>query len=282
MSVIFCVMNNKVNIEVIAGEIMQVAGVEAVVLGGSRGRGNARPDSDTDIGIYYDSAATFDIAALNRVAQRIDDAHRSEICTPVGGWGPWVTGGGWLLVNGKQVDFIYRDLPRVARVIDDCIAGKIEIGYQAGHPFGFLSPIYMGEVATCKILCDPHGTLAALKAKTQPYPPALKRALSGMAWEAGFSLSMLPKAIARGDGALLAGHAFRAIMCLTQALFALNEQYCLNEKGSVQLAASFLLCPPRYAERVNEAIALLGTQPDAAHAVLNQLNTDVQQLIAQM
>lgn len=270
---------DKVDIEAIAGEVMQVAGVEAVVLGGSRGRGNASPDSDTDIGIYFDSVATFDVAALNRVAQSFDDEHRDNLCTPVGGWGPWVIGGGWLVVKGEQVDFIYRELPRVARVIDDCIAGKFEIGYQAGHPFGFVSSIYMGEVATCKILCDPQGKLAALKAKTQPYPPALKRALTGMAWEAGFSLSMLPKAIARGDGALLAGHAFRAIMCMTQALFALNEQYCLNEKGAVQLVTTFPLCPLHYAERVNEAIGLLGVQPAHAHDILDQLNAKVQQLV---
>jgi predicted nucleotidyltransferase len=274
-------MENKVDIEAIAGEIMTVAGVEAVVLGGSRGRGNHKPDSDYDIGIYYHSAATFEIAVLNRVAQKIDDEHRENLCTQVGGWGPWVTGGGWLLVNGEHVDFIYRELPRVARVIDECIAGRIEIGYQAGHPFGFMSSIYMGEVATSKILCDPHGKLAALKAKAQPYPPALKRAITGMAWEAGFSLSVLPKAIAREDAAYLAGHAFRAIMCMTQALFALNEQYCLNEKGSVALAGTFKLCPPRYAKRVNDAIHRLGTQPAQAHEALAQLNAEVQQLIEQ-
>ena len=37
-------MDNKVDIEAIAGEIMTVAGVEAAVLGGSRGRGNHKPD----------------------------------------------------------------------------------------------------------------------------------------------------------------------------------------------------------------------------------------------
>jgi predicted nucleotidyltransferase len=274
-------MENKIDIEAIAGEIMQVAGVEAVVLGGSRGRGNARPDSDTDIGIYFDAGANFDIAALNRLATKWDDEHRIDICTPVGGWGPWVVGGGWLRVKGEPVDFIYRELPRVARVIEDCIAGTVEIGYQAGHPFGFLSSIYMGEVATCKVLRDPHDTLAALKRKTQPYPPALKRALTGMAWEAGFSLSMLPKTVAREDSATLAGHAFRAVMCLTHALFALNEQYCLNEKGAVQLAGTFPLCPPRYAERVNEAFALLGTAPAKSQTMLEQLNAEVQQLLAQ-
>jgi hypothetical protein len=102
-----------------------------------------------------------------------------------------------------------------------------------------------------------------------------------MAWEAGFSLSMFPKTIARGDNAYLAGHAFRAVMCLTQALFALNEQYCLNEKGAVQLAASFRLCPPRYAERVNEAFALLGTAPAMSQNMLEQLNAEVQQLLTQ-
>ena len=36
-----------------AGRLGEVAGVAAVTLGGSWGRGEARPDSDVDLGLYY-------------------------------------------------------------------------------------------------------------------------------------------------------------------------------------------------------------------------------------
>jgi predicted nucleotidyltransferase len=40
-------------------------------LGGSRARGTHRPDSDIDIGIYYDESAGFDVARLNEIALRL-------------------------------------------------------------------------------------------------------------------------------------------------------------------------------------------------------------------
>jgi hypothetical protein len=73
-----------------------------------------------------------------------------EITRP-GGWGPWVNGGGWLTVNGWRVDWIYRDLDRVRRVWADCCQGGYEVGVQAGHPLGFYSHAYAGEVALCRV-----------------------------------------------------------------------------------------------------------------------------------
>lgn len=252
-----------------------VRGVAAVVLGGSRGRGMPRPDSDYDVGIYVDSPETFDIAALNRVAQNLDDEHRADLCTPIGGWGPWVTGGGWLVINGEHVDFIYRELPRVRRVMDDCRAGKIEIGHQPGHPFGFVSAVYMGEVATCQLLWDRDGALAALKAETRPYPAVLKRTLMATRWEAGFCAAIAEKPARRGDLNYIGGALFRGAMCLALALFGLNEQWWLNEKGAVELASSFELCPPRFAERVSEMFTLVGTDALRAVALLTELDREV-------
>ena len=44
-------MNDKA--QTIADRLGQIDGVVAVVLGGSRARGTASPDSDIDLGIYY-------------------------------------------------------------------------------------------------------------------------------------------------------------------------------------------------------------------------------------
>lgn len=266
---------NDAFIATIAERLRAVPGVTAVVLGGSRGRGAARPDSDYDLGLYFDAPETFDIAALNRVAQDLDDEHRADLCTPIGGWGRWVVGGGWLRVDGAPVDFIYRELPRVRRVMDDCRASKIEIGTQAGHPFGFVSAIYMGEVATCRLLWETDGALTVLKAQTQPYPPALKRALIAARWEAGFCAAIAEKPARRGDLSYVASALSRGAMCLTLALFGLNEQWWLNEKGAIALAASFPLRLPRFDARVNELIALVGVDAPRAAALLAELEREV-------
>jgi hypothetical protein len=62
-----------------------------------------------------------------------------------------------------------KDIAQVNQVIDECHSGQITIDYQPGHPLGFVSSIYMGEVALGLPLHDPNGVLAALKAKTTPY-----------------------------------------------------------------------------------------------------------------
>lgn len=256
--------------EIVDG-LSRIAGVEAVVLGGSRSQGTHTADSDYDIGIYYASA--LDIAALDRLAAQVDDRGQSGLVTPIGGWGPWINGGGWLMVEGQHVDFIYRDLGRVAQAVEDGRAGRFEFVYQPGHPHGFASCIYMGEVAVCRPLWDPRGRVAALKALAEPYPAALRRAIiERFFWEADFSLRIAAGARARADRAYFAGACFRAVACLTQCLFALNSAYCLNEKGAVERAASFPRSPSDYAGRVAGAFAAadLGATLAALHALIEE------------
>ncbi|MEH0843174.1 hypothetical protein V6U81_12380 [Micromonospora sp. CPCC 205711] len=45
---------------------------------------------------------------------------------------------------------IYRDLDRVRQVWADCRAGRYSVGVQAGHPLGFYSHAYAGEVELCR------------------------------------------------------------------------------------------------------------------------------------
>src|SRR5258707_9930194 len=96
-----------------------VPGVEAIALGGSRARGMAIATSDYDIGLYYCANRPIDVAALGKVAAILDDRGvEASSVTPIGGWGPWIDGGGWLVVGGVHVDLLYRDLDRVGAAID--------------------------------------------------------------------------------------------------------------------------------------------------------------------
>lgn len=105
-------------IEQISDELRDIPGVVGVVLGGSRARGTNHATSDIDIGIYYDESA-FDLKAVSEVASKLDDEQREHLITALGQWGPWVNGGGWLIVQGYHVDFLFRDINRVARVMDE-------------------------------------------------------------------------------------------------------------------------------------------------------------------
>ncbi len=257
--------NDEALLRRLVAALASVPGVDAIALGGSRARGTATAESDYDIGLYYRGSRPIDVAALGKVAAALDDRGAQAEVTPIGGWGPWIDGGGWLLIGGVHVDLLYRDLDRVAAAIGDAHAGKVERFYQPGHPHGFLPTIYMGEVACARLLHDPAGALAPLQARTSPYPMALASALrERFEWEAEFSLANARKSLDRGDVSYLAGCAFRAIACLCQTLFAMNGVYLLNEKGAVAAVDGFARKPADFAPRVTMVFADLGSGAHAA------------------
>ncbi|GLZ78973.1 nucleotidyltransferase [Actinorhabdospora filicis] len=238
----------------VAARLTQVPGVVAVALGGSRARGTHRPDSDIDLGLYY--RGDLDVTALRELAGRAD-------ITEPGGWGPWVNGGGWLTEGEWRVDWIYRDLDRVHTVWDDCRAGRYEVGAQAGHPLGFYSHAYAGEVAFCRVLSDPTGELTALKTATAGYPAPLREALLDGLWEAGFMTANAAYGVKGDDPVYAAGCLFRAIGVLCHALHGHAGKWLVNEKGMVASADALGLVPG-FGERAGAVLAGLG---DIAGAV---------------
>ncbi len=257
-------MDAEAPIAVLVGDLRQVPGVVAIVLGGSRARGTHTPGSDIDLALSYRPDRPPDLTRLGPLAVAADDAHRPGVLTAIGGWGPWINGGGWLAVQGTPVDILYRDLDAVTTVARACVAGRPHIVYRTGHPHGFITAIYLAEVALCRPLRDPEGVVADLKRLADPYPAPLKVALiRQFAWEAAFTLRAAAKAVGRADVSYVAGRLFRGVSCLLQALFALNECYWMNEKGAVAIADAFLLAPPWLAARVAAAFGRLAPSPDA-------------------
>jgi predicted nucleotidyltransferase len=245
-------------------ELQAVQGVVAIVLGGSWARGTATAASDLDLGLYYWPEQPLDVEYLRDLAARLDDRRQRDLVTGIGEWGPNINGGGWLSVDGQPVDLLYRDLQVVMAAIDDASNGTIRVAYQPGHPQGFTSSIYMAEVALCRVLWDPLGVLDAAKARTLPYPAALKAAtIERFFWEADFSLSIARKGIPRLDVSYVAGCCYRAVACLLQTLFALNHCYWMNEKGAAAIAYAFPHTPPRLEARIAEAFTHLA--PDENH-----------------
>lgn len=256
----------------VVDHLAEVEGIEAIALGGSRAGGDHTPKSDFDIGIYYSQADKLALGSLDRVAAELDDSHATGLTTALGEWGPWINGGAWLTVDSQKVDFLYRDITKVSDMIAACHRGEIQIDYQVGHPHGFVSAIYMGEIDICRGLWDPHRVLESLKGQTRPYPRALQEVLiNKFIWEAGFSLEVARKAIERGDVSYIAGCGFRTIACLLQVLFALNENYLLNEKGAIVKAEAFGIKPERFRERVEQTISSLNPEAESLGLALSEL-----------
>ncbi|RKN44372.1 nucleotidyltransferase domain-containing protein [Micromonospora endolithica] len=243
----------------LAERLCAVDGVVAVALGGSRARGEHRPDSDWDLGLYY--RGPLDVPTLRALATAVGDDPDVALAEP-GGWGPWVDGGGWLRIGGVAVDWIYRDLDRVHRIWADCRAGRYEVGVQPGHPLGFYSHTYAGEVALSRVLADPTGELTALRAETSSYPPELAAALAGGAWEVDLLLAGAAKAAPAGDSGYVAGCLFRAVGVLVQVLHAKAGRWLLNEKGAVASAGRLPGAPPEFAGRAQALLGAVGRTPD--------------------
>ncbi|WP_244067249.1 hypothetical protein [Bradyrhizobium sp. Ce-3] len=138
----------------------------------------------------------------------------------------------------------------------------------------------MGEIALCRPLHDPDGLIAALKAKTAPYPPALREALlRRFRWEILFAIENAELALPRGDSTQIAGCAYRALACLAQVLFALNGQYLINEKGALAQAGNFPMTVRDLATRVAEVWRQIGAgQHATAMQTLRELDSDVQKI----
>ena len=240
-----------------AAQLAAVDGIESVVLGGSRARGDHLPGSDYDLGLYY--RPPIDLTALRRLAREIAGP-TAEITDP-GGWGPWVDGGGWLDVDGVRVDWIYRDLDRVQQAWTDAQAGRFSFHRQPGHQLGVPDFAYVGEVALGIVLADPSGEVTALHAAAGSYPEALTAALVDGLWEPAFELEGASKATARGDTVYVASVIAHAFLLCAHALHGRAGRWLINEKGAIAGAARLAVAPPEFAVRCHDVLGSLGTSP---------------------
>lgn len=246
-----------------------ISGIEAVALGGSYARGRAVTGSDIDLYIFYSEAAPFSIERVRELAASLNDG-AEPVVTDFYEWGPWVNGGAWLTLRGQRIDFVYRSLEHVERVVTDAEAGRYEQHYAQQPPFGFFSAAYLGEIAGGVPLFDPDERLETLKRRVAEYPEPLRRAVvQDYLWQAEFALAAFAPRFAKRAG------AYGTAACLTRVfnqlllvLFALNRRYFMDDKTALTEAETFARVPHDFVQRVQQTLAQLGDSPEELAAAV--------------
>ena len=273
-------MNIEPIIKSIVEAFRNVKGIEGIVLGGSRATKTENEFSDIDIGIYYNE--NFDISTFRKIAIKLDDEHRENCITNIGEWGPWINGGGWLKINNVPVDILLRDIKKVTQCIDNCKKGVITIDYQSGHPFGFINSIYMGEVFYCEILHANSNRIQELKNSLKVFPSTYKTAaIQRFLWECEFSIQCGKKAIKKNDILYASGSIFRSVICLIYVLYAENEMYCLNEKGSLDrlIKSDNVRIPMGFKETIEKSMSINKNNISIVFDEIHKLYVMVQDMV---
>lgn len=206
----------------IAGELAALPGVLAVTLGGSRAKGDHRPDSDWDFAVYYRGFFDPDTIRSRGWAGQVFD---------VGAWGGGVmNGGAWLTIDGQRVDVHYRDLDDVENWTNEAQQGRFRKEHLLFYAAGIPTYVVMAELALNRVL---HGSLTVPE-----YPDALSRQASAR-WhdDALASLGYGTTALRhRGDVAVGLANAIRAVLEEAHGRMAAAKRWVLNEKGLAEAA----------------------------------------------
>jgi hypothetical protein len=192
-------------------------GVQVVSLGGSRGAGAARPESDWDFAVYY-RGDSFDPASLRSLSWP------GQIF-PIGGWGSGVfNGGAWLQAGDRAVDVHYRDLDDVEHQLAQAQAGRFGIERLQFHLAGIPTYIVVAELALHRVL---RGELPA-----PSYPAALRRTAAARWSDSAIATLGYARTAhaARGQVAGTAGAIAVAACQGGHALLAARGQWVTNEK----------------------------------------------------
>lgn len=229
----------------VTAHLAVLPGIVAVTLGGSRARGEPRPDSDWDVGLYYRGGfSTQPLRALG---------YSGHIAEP-GDWGRFMNGGAWLTIEDERVDLLLRDLDVVEHWQRHAEAGEFEVDLLEGYLVGFPSYVLVGEMALGRLLSG-HLPPAA-------FPPRL-RVTAPPRWRftAGFSLSYAQTYARRGELTNCLGMLAKSGLAEAHARVAEHGVWALNEKGLPQRAGlavlDELLAEPQPLVELTRAVARL-------------------------
>jgi hypothetical protein len=232
-------------------QLKRIAGVKAIVLGGSYATGMATDNSDLDIGIYYSDQSPFDPEKIKIIAEKFS-GNEKPIVTGFYEWGPWVNGGAWIKTANGKIDFLYKNIEQIALTIQNAKIGIWENHFEQQPPYGFSSIMFLAETYSCVPLYDPEGIIGRLKEEVKEYPEKLKQSVIQQSlWSAEFTIWQAESFASRVDVYNTVGCFTRAIKNIVTALFAINELYPIGDKRAIEILEQSKLKPANLAQRID-------------------------------
>lgn len=229
----------------------RLPGALAVNLGGSRARGDHRPDSDWDFAVYYRGA--IDPTPLEGLGWP------GHVFRPFE-WGQVMYGGAVFDLDGRHFDIHYRNLDVVEHWTAEAEAGRFEVHILGFHLAGIPTYMLTGELAISRTLWG-----AALPSPA--YPDALRRA-APMVWleRADHELGYARHWAATANPINTAGALARVVMQAAHARLAHRGVWALNEKRLAQWAEL---------RHLGATFANIGHEPAALHQAIDAVRAAV-------
>jgi predicted nucleotidyltransferase len=220
MTAMIAPMTNDEFLDLVVTECTRIDGVEAVALGGSRARGDHRPDSDWDFAAYY--RGRVDVEAFEKLGWP------GRVYRPFE-WGHVMYGGAVFDLDGRHFDVHYRNLDVVEYWSSEAEEGRFEVAILGFHLAGIPTYMLRGELATNRVL---RGDLPR-----PDFPDRLRRD-APPAWSrrAGRELDYARYWARTENPVACAGALAKVVMQLAHARLAHRGIWALNEKHMVEWA----------------------------------------------
>ena len=204
--------------------------VEAVALGGSRGRGSGTTDQASDIDLYVNTHGEIPLEERRTIVERSGGAAQASLNMTY-----WGLGDEWIHApSGIEVDIIYFDTAWMEEQIDRVIEKhQPSVGY---------TTCFCYTVRNSIIFADPNGWFARLQRQCQQeYPEALRQNIVTYNYPLLRSLipafgNQIEKAAKRGDLVSINHRTAVLLASYFDILFALNRQLHPGEKRQVEFA----------------------------------------------
>jgi predicted nucleotidyltransferase len=206
--------------ETVVAACRRVPNAEAVTLGGSRARGDFRPDSDWDFAVYY--RGTIDVRPFEELEWPGHVFHPFE-------WGHTMYGGAVFDLEGRHFDIHYRNLDVVEHWTREAEMGRFEVHILGFHLAGIPTYTLAGELSDAQTLWGdlPRPT----------YPEALRESAPRF-WldRAGRELDYASYWSSSVNPINCSGALAKAVLRGAHARLAHRGVWALNEKRMVQWA----------------------------------------------
>ena len=207
-------------VETVVAACRRLPNAEAVNLGGSRARGDFRPDSDWDFAVYY--RGEVDPRPLE------DLGWPGQVFGPFE-WGQVMYGGAVFELDGRHFDIHFRNLDVVEHWTREANEGRFEVHILGFHLAGIPTYMLPGELAGSRSLWGDLPRPNYPKALSESAPPFwLGRANHELDYATYWSASANPLNCA---GALA-----KVVLQGAHARLAYRGIWTLNEKRMVQWA----------------------------------------------